>query len=767
MKFFTLSLIFSIINLSHLTAQSISVVGTVLNDQTQAPLSNVNVIFNNSGTSTNLNGKFEFVADYGDSVSFAHIGYKPIKMQIKANMLILMQPTSLIGNSIDVSAYRAISGLTPVSFSSLTAEEIKLKYTVQDIPMVLSTEPGVWAYSESGNGTGYSYASIRGFDQSRIAVLFDGVPMNDNESHQVYWVDHGDLLADTKDIQIQRGIGTSLYGSSSFGGSINVRTQISSNSREINFSHGLGNWNTKKYRFKYLSGKDFGEKTSLVLRMSTIDSDGYRKEHGSSQRGLFFGLEHQGKMIKNQFRAIIGYENTKLTWDGIAKADIDDLEKRRAGNKAYTDDFLQQIYSLNSTAKLNKNLSFRNVSYLVIGKGYYEVFKLDQDYYSYNLDFNDAYDDQAELSMKTDLLRRKWIDNHYYGIVPMLTYNNNDVRFDLGGEFRIYSGDHYGEVTQFSNPQLNAQYSNNWYRYYQYLGKKNIFTGFARILWSPVNQPFAVSIDIQNQNIHWDLNQEIIGHAAGHNLSADWNFLNPRVGILWDLGDSLSWFVNIGKAQKEPADNQIITADDMFSKPVMAANEVISDLELGMNFSFSNGYAKINGYRILFLNEQLKNINLDQEGEYSYYSADSTTHSGFEYESYFQMNTKTAIAINGAMQMNVFNNGKSLPNSPSTLFNLSVNYDFNERIFLFAHLKRIGGMYIDNINSEDGYINGYGIIDLGAHYSWKSLKISLQINNALNKLYSTYGYGYDYEGYNAFYWPGATRNMFINISYSL
>ena len=61
------------------------------------------------------------------------------------------------------------------------------------------------------------------------------------------------------------------------------------------------------------------------------------------------------------------------------------------------------------------------------------------------------------------------------------------------------------------------------------------------------------------------------------------------------MGDSLSWFVNIGKAQKEPADNQIITADDMFSKPVMAANEVISDLELGMNFSFSNGDAKING----------------------------------------------------------------------------------------------------------------------------------------------------------------------------
>ncbi|MEE3302158.1 MAG: hypothetical protein VX177_00195, partial [Candidatus Neomarinimicrobiota bacterium] len=86
---------------------------------------------------------------------------------------------------------------------------------------------------------------------------------------------------------------------------------------------------------------------------------------------------------------------------------------------------------------------------------------------------------------------------------------------------------------------------------------------------------------------------------------------------------------------------------------------------------------------------------------------------------------------------------------------------------LFAHLKRIGGMYIDNVNSEDGYIKGYGVIDLGVHFTWNTLRISLQINNVLNKLYSTYGYSYEYDGYNAFYWPGATRNTFINISYSL
>ena len=757
-----------------LVAQSSQVSGLVIDNQSKLPVSDVNILSNQQGTSTNNNGRFSFNVEKDDSISFSHIGYKSIKLKTSENMNVFLQPVSLIGNSVNVSAYRAISGLTPVSFSNLTQNEIALKYTAQDIPMVLSSEPGVWAYSESGNGTGYSYASIRGFDQSRIAVLLDGVPLNDNESHQVYWVDHGDLLADTKDIQIQRGIGTSLYGSSSFGGSINVRTQIQSEDRNIEFSQGLGSYNTSKTRLKYESGKDLGENTSLVLRASSIQSDSYRKYHGSKQQGVFFGLENRGPLMKNQFRALIGYENTQLSWDGVAgflsgekQLDIDDRSKRREGYKAYTDDFLQQIYSLNSSAKISDKISFRNVAYLVTGRGYYEVLKSNQDFYSYNLDINNVMSDSDEQSKNTDLLRRKWIDNNYYGLVPMFTISDEDYRLDFGGEVRFYTGDHFGEASQFSDPLLSANFNDDWYRYYQYIGNKNILTAFTRLIWAPSNQPFAVSIDLQNQNIDWDLNQKKIGHAAGHELSASWNFLNPRIGLVWELSDSLSWFVSTGKAQKEPADNQIIAADDMFSAPVMAANEVITDLELGMNFTFNNGYAKINGYRMLYLNEQLKNINLSQEGEYSYYSADSTNHSGFEYESKIFIDSKTILGINGAIQMNVFNNGNFIPNTPSSMMNISLSRDFSDNLLFFAHYRKIGGMYIDNINSEDGYINSYGIFDLGAHASWKKIKVSLKINNVLNKLYSTYGYSYDYNGYNAFYWPGAERNTFINISYKL
>ena len=377
---------FSLIFFPILNAQSLEIGGIVVDRESQTPLFGVNIVSGESGTTTDKLGQFELFVNFGDEVSFSFIGYKEVITIVKSNMIVLMEPIVLRGDQINVSANRAISGVTPVSFSNLSSKEIETRYTVEDVPMVLSTEPGIWAYSESGNGTGYSYVSIRGFDQSRIGVMIDGVPLNDNESHQVYWVDHGDILADAKNVQIQRGIGNSLYGASAFGGSINLNTQIGSDKREIDMEIGSGEWNTKKYRARYRSGKDLGEDISLTLRTSQIKSDGYRDFHNSKQNGFFLGLEHRGTKFTNQFRSLIGYENTQLAWDGIYLDDINDRNKRRAGYKAFTDDFLQQIYSVNTFGKLNDNLFFRNVSYFVSGKGYYESEKTDQDFYSYNLE---------------------------------------------------------------------------------------------------------------------------------------------------------------------------------------------------------------------------------------------------------------------------------------------------------------------------------------------------------------------------------------------
>ena len=753
--------------ISTLFSQLTEVSGVVFDNKSKIPLEGVNISSNEVGTVTNKDGKFRLLVEDENEIIFSFIGYETISTKIKPQMTIFMNPSVLRGDEIVVSATRAVSGKTPVSFSNLTLKEIETRNTAQDIPMVLASEPGVWAYSESGNGTGYSYVSIRGFDQSRIGVMIDGVPLNDNESHQVYWVDHGDLLADAKDVQIQRGIGNSLYGSSAFGGSININTNILSDKREIGFSYGQGDWNTTKYRTRYRSGKDFGDNLSLVVRTSQIKSDGYRDNHNSKQNGLFFGLEHRGEKITNQFRALIGYENTQLLWDGIYMEDIDDRTKRRTGNKAYTDNFSQQIYSLNTRTKIRENIFLKNTSYLVLGQGYYEVNKSGQDYYSYNLDVNNEFSDNEEQSLSTDFLRRKWIDNNYFGVVPTITWLNKGLRIDLGGEIRYYTGDHFGEVSKFSNERLTSQFGDSWYRYYQYVGKKNSMTSFIHFNWHPIGQPFTITADFQNQIHNWKLEQEKIGHAVGHKLTADWNFSNPRMGMIWELSDSLNMFFSWGKAQKEPADNQIIQADDVWSDPVMAAAEVITDFEWGLDFTFGRGKAKFNGYNIKYLNEQLKNIDVNQEGEYDYYLADSTEHMGFEWETEFILNNQFSLAANGALVMNYFNDGKSLPNVPSTLFNLSIDYQPIKNGLFFIHWRRIGNMYVDRENTEEGMIDPFSVWDMGIKYRWQGLEIMAKVNNVFDKLYSTYGYGYNWDGYKAYYWPGATRNTFINISYQL
>ena len=757
---------FSVLFFVLLNAQSEEISGILVDNESQTPLFGVNIICGEIGTTSNALGEFTILAKVGDEISFSFIGYQTITTLLKPKMIVYMLPTVLEGDEINVNANRAISGVTPVSFSNLTAKEIETRYTSEDVPMVLSTEPGVWAYSESGNGTGYSYLSIRGFDQSRIGVMIDGVPLNDNESHQVYWVDHGDILADAKNVQIQRGVGNSLYGSSAFGGSINLNTEIVSDNREVDISIGSGEWKTKRYRARYRSGNDLGDNLNMTFRVSNIESEGYRDYHNSKQNGMFFGLEHRGLKFRNQFRALIGYENSQLAWDGIYMENINDRTKRRDGYKAFTDDFLQQIYSINTYGQLRKNISFRNIAYLVIGKGYYEVEKSGQNYYSYNLDVNNEYTDLQEQNMLTDLLRRKWIKNNYYGVVPSLMWKDDQLRIDIGIELRFYKGDHFGEVSNFSNSNLISNVGDSWYKYYQYLGKKNSITSFARFLWHPQDQPFTLTVGFQNQKHNWDLNQKKIGHAVGHNLSADWDFLNPRFGMIWEVSDSMHFFVNWGKSQKEPADNQIIQADDVWSEPVMAAAEVINNLEWGMDFTLGKGHVRFNGYNIQYLNEQLKNIDVDQEGEYEYYSADSTSHMGFEWEAGFTLSSKLNAAANGSYVMNYFADGKSLPNVPETLFNVFINYRPINSSLIFIHWRRVGKMFIDNSNTEAGMIDSYGIWNIGAKYRWKGLDIMFKLNNIFDKLYSTYGYGYEYNGYHAYYWPGATRNAFISFSYS-
>jgi iron complex outermembrane receptor protein len=751
-----------------LGAESIQVDGRVIDQQSQEAIVGAEILWENSGTISDLHGKFSLRVSRGDSVLVRMIGYRSLSLPVRKEVLdVYLQPTILEGQSIDVTASRVIPGITPVAYSTLRQKEIELHYSTQDVPMVLSSEPGIHAYSESGNGTGYSYVSIRGFDQSRIAVMLNNVPLNDNESHQVYWVDHGDILSDASDVEIQRGVGNSLYGSSAFGGSINVNTSIRSQEQKLTLSGVLGSYDTRKIHLSYRSGTQLGDHLSLSLRLSGVDSDGYRQDSSSKQRSLSAGLEYGKGAWTHQLRMLLGEAVSVLQWDGVSQDMLQDDEQRRLKlpwTVPFTDNFLQQIYSLNSSFQLSERSIIRNVAYVVTGSGYYEVDKYGVDYYQYNLDIHDHYSDDAETLLATDLSRKKWIQNQYYGIVPVWTYEGKRWRSDMGLELRQYRGDHFGEVNAIGDSLLSSQLPQD-YRYYGYQGRKQLQTIFAHFLMR-LSPNLSAIVDIQGQQIDWQLNQEAIGHAPGVDLNAAWRFLNPKLGMNYQLLPSMTLFAGVGRAQKEPADAQIIEADDVWSTPVDAPVEDVINYELGLNWFSGPAFLNLNLYHIRFQNEVLQDIYDFEEGQFTVESSEHTVHQGLEIDMGSQYGRKLQLGLNASLARFTFETGENqqnhLPNVPGVLANLYLKYELNPATEVGLTSKFVGEQYIDKENTEVLAIPSYQLVNLLLQVRVAGIHITGRINNLLNMRYATYGYAWG-DGY---YWPGATRNYSLSLNYS-
>jgi len=769
MKNSILKLLILLIPYTFVYAESFVVHGHIYDNISGKPIHGANIIIDNVGTYSDEFGAFKILTTKTAAIRFVLIGYKSRSIKFTDNYIkVFLEPEVIKGVPVEVTANRVVPGVTPTAYSNLTISEISNQYSVEDVPMILSSEPGIHAYSESGNGTGYSYVSIRGFDQSRISVLLDNVPLNDTESHQVYWVDHGDILADASDVEIQRGIGNSLYGSTAFGGSINIQTLIRSQLETFSFTGLRGSYGTYKGNIKYSSGDRLGDTWSITSRLSSLKSDGYRDYSKSNQSAFTLGIEHVSGSLTNQFRLLIGKEISQLQWDGISEEMLSNRNLRTGKmdwTVPFTDDFSQNIYSLNTTYNYNPNISIRNVAYLVKGSGFYEVEKFGQDYYSYNLDVNDEFTDDEELYMEADFIRRKWIKNKYYGIVPTLIYKKGNLRTDFGFETRTYTGDHFGELMHIFDPTLRAKLPYK-FQYYKYKGSKESISLFGHVVYS---FPIGLNVvgDWQMQKHHWNLKQEKIGHAEGHKLTANWIFTNPRFGFTYDLNENISIFTNYGTAEKEPSDAQIIEADDVWAKPKETASEKIIDKEAGINFLYRKKYIKLNFYRINYLNEIISDIYDFTEGEFDIKSADKTRHEGFEIESGWEFNKYFTVRFNGSWSKNRFTSGsyvrKTLTNVPSKLANITIDYSSSKNYGMFFYGKYVGKQYIDVNNTEDIAIDQYLIFNYSGWIQFDRVKVTARINNIFNTLYATYGYEY----YGGYYWPGATRNFSLSIKLNI
>ena len=733
--------------------QQKSLNGIVKDSETYIPLQFANVLIKgtNIGAATNAQGQFNILEmlNTTDTLIVSYVGYKPYLKainEINSEIIVVeLQKIILPSQTILVEAAVGRRGFTPISFDKISKEEIQKDYNVQDIPNYLSQLPSTTFYSENGNGIGYNYLSIRGFDQRRISVSINGIPQNDPEDHNVYWLDFPDLLASTELIQVQRGAGSGVIGYPAIGGSINIITSPFSDKGKIDLSVAYGSFNTRKYSASFSSGL-IDNKYSVYAKLSQILSAGYRNNSWSRFNSYHLSAVRYDDNLTSQFNLYGGPISDGLAYTGIAKFAVKDKQLRKdnysyweADENGYNyalkrrseeiENFSQPHFELLNEYQFNDRSKFNSAIFLVIGNGFF-----DYDGSWAIPDF--GYDDYFRLTLNgfdttmipTNVLIRAEVKNKQFGWIPKFSYDHNNGNLIVGGEIRIHRSEHWGNINYAENLPQGVTKE---YQYYFYNGAKNIFGGFIHESYNLTDEINLLG-ELQLAYHKYELYNE---KYLGNNFSVSDLFINPRAGINYKFTKQQNIYLSFARVTREPRLKNYYDAAESsagevpqfglnsngsynFDSPLVKP-ETMNDLELGTSFNNDFLSINLNFFYMLFENEIVKNGKLDRFGQPITGNVDRTSHSGIEVSTVLKLNDGIELFGNATYSKNKINigsyfisgteildiSGNTISGFPSFLFNAGLQYQ-TKSIFLKLNGKYVGQYYSDNYDTKiTDYLN--------------------------------------------------------------
>ncbi len=800
-----------------LLAQTGTIRGIVQDASSNQALPAANVVLEDlkMGTTSDDQGLFilKNVPAGEHLLSVSYLGYRVYKQRITLSsgetlqLTVQLQPDVLPGQEVVVSATRARERETPVTFTNLSAREIQEKYTVQDIPMLLSDLPNVYAYADAGSPTGYTYLKVRGYDQSRVGVMINGIPLNDPEDHQVYWVDMPDFAESLEDIQLQRGVGSSVYGVATFGGSLNMMTvrNLQRPGAEA-FVH-YGSYRTRKYGAK-INTNLINNTYQAQFRFSRILSDGYRENSGTDLLAYFATVNRYGEKSFTQLNVYGGLEVTHAAWEASPESALQENHRHNPITYPNTiDHFSQPHFELHHTYYLNSHLTLNNTLFYIYGNGYYETYKSHRNLWEYGL----IPEDDGSHS---DLIRQKWVEKNQFGWVGQAVWQHPMGELTLGTYLSAFRSDHWGEVkwVEADLPDFRPGM-----KYYQYFGEKSYLTAYANELFRPV-QPLTVMVNLYAQHIRYDFHHGEAGNFSGpyrHRFRVDYNFFNPRFGLNYNLSGSWNTYANLSFAQREPADNELYDIwqgpDDLGVAPLFTRadtvyrngrvdyicwhNPVVKpeklwDYELGVGYRTRRFNAKVNLFYMSFRDEIVPYGQVDEDGFPIRGNAQETVHRGVEVSLRWHFTNHWEVSGNAALNDNYFKkfvmydydwntgetiqrdfSGKTIAGFPDILGNLRLTYR-HSHWNASLQLQHAGKQYLDNTENPDRIVPAFTLLNarVGIHlpsvWGLENIQLTIQLNNLLNKKYYTAGY-YDAWEQENFYWPGAEFNWIAGLRWQM
>lgn len=788
MRFFwTLAIILMIVAP---TASGSPIVGKVV-DAEGNPIPSVSIVTNvrEVGTVADENGEFQFnPSDEVDHVTFSSVGYHPRQFKVgQVPKTVVLESRYYRGTDILVRGDRAQTGVSAIAFSNFSADDIERDYTVGEFPLLLETTPNLYSYSDGGAPLGYAYMTIRGFDDKRIATYINGVPLNDPEDQATYFVDLPDFASNVEDIQVQRGVGNSLYGDASFGGSVNIVTSAFARDRKTVITAGYGEYTSGgesvsdiyKQSVEYSSGLIDGS-WSFAGRYSRQKTGGYREHSWYEGWSYYFSLAKIDPHMTTELYIYGGPIKMHLAYWGASREAI--TANRRYNPLDYgneTDNFNQPHYHLHNVYRINENTTLSNTLYYIRGKGYYEQLKEGEQLADYGISPSIVEIDTATglPYEEGDLVRQQWVKKNQYGYNPRLDMEHDRGRHTLGGSFYFFESNHFGQVVwaQHIAGSLDPQY-----KYYQYYGDKWLGSIYAQEYYR-FNERLSTQVTAQLRYQRYKFDQETMEPFLGHQYDLDWLFFSPRIGFNYQLTDRLSLFTNFAISSRTPTDASIYDANDpeilpsleiesvnedstsyMFGDP-LADNERVYNFELGGSYRTGRYAFEGNLFWMEFRNEIIPEGGINENtGLLITTNADRSVHAGVELSgslkatpslkfdgnfSYNYNRIKDYVTVIDGYEVDYAD--KKISGFPDYLGNLITDYKTGPWRFT-NRIQFVGRRYMELWNVEDLSLDPYVVSSVSIEYAfddfWSAgrLRLLVRVDNLADKKYETSGYGGNY-----------------------
>lgn len=690
----------------------------------------------------------------------------------------LQNETSELLEEIIVRSVRATTK-TPIAFSNLDKKEIEKRNLGQDIPILMNFMPSVVTTTDAGNGIGYTGIRVRGSDATRINVTLNGIAYNDSESHGSFWVNMPDFASSLQNMQLQRGVGTSTNGSGAFGASLNLLTDGVSYDAYGELANSFGSYNSRKHTLKFSSGL-LGNSFELQGRISKVNSDGYIDRAWSDMNAYFL----QGTFLNKNtlIKAITfgGKQQTYQAWNGLEQSDIDKYGRRFNTSGVYydekgimqfydneTDNYKQDHYQLHWNEKWSNRWTTNLALHYTKGYGYFENYKRDEDIADYGL--------QHETIEKSDLIRRKYLDNDFYGTTFSAHYNQENLELIFGGAANEYIGDHFGEIFWVKEP-ITHHYKQ---RYYFDTSKKKDINGYVKATWT-INQ-WIVFGDVQLRNVHYKAN----GIETG-NVNDTFTFFNPKAGVTYNLSTEQQMYFSYAKAHREPNRSDYKNGNP---RP-----EKLNDFEAGWRFAKNNYSINVNGYYMRYKDQLVLTGALSDVGAALRENSGDSYRTGIEIDAQLPLSKHWILSPNVTISQNKNIDFKETINgeirnlgntpiafSPNFISGIAISYLPIKNMQISWLSKFVGEQYMGNTKSEVSKLDSYYTNDLVFNYTieskkyFKQVDFNLMLNNIFNVKYISNGYYYTYDDdwsnpgtiitqEDAGYYPQATFNFLVGMN---